>query len=258
MNKNQYKNELNKILEKSTEILIEQSGRTILSEIGKDIKLEGDLLSNTNILQGLGSISDFPILSEETGWHDLKNKGERKGKYWIIDPLDGTFNYFRQIPFYGICIALWEDDQPLLGCFYDIPNKKFYYGEVGDRAIVNDRSLSVSNVSELNKAVLSTGFPSKLDLESDLGKNYLDQMKSFKKVRMLGSAAASLSLVAEGKLDVHFEKSSMIWDVASGIALVLAAGGFVKYKFIDNSDRLNILACNKLLAAKLNFITDIL
>ncbi len=258
LKKNQYKNELHQIFLKSAEILKGESGRKLISSVKKDIKVQGDLLSNNNILYGLKSISNYPILSEETGWQDVELHNKKKGKYWIVDPLDGTYNYYRQIPFYGMCIALWEDDRPILGSYFDIPGNKFYYGEIGGESNVNDETIVVSNIDELAQAVLSTGFPSKLDLSSEMGKNYLEQMKIFKKVRMLGSAAASLSFLAEGKLDVHFEKNTMIWDVASGIALVLASGGIVQYKFIENSDRLNILACNKMLLPKLKCIIDIL
>lgn len=253
MKKEEYKNDLQSIMKKSSEILLSKKSYDVVSSIGRDIKLQGDLLSNINIIEGLNKISSFPILSEETGWNEGNQKDAKLGKHWIVDPLDGTYNFARNIPFFGICIALWENESPLLGTYFDIPNNKFYYGEVG----VPSHDLKVSTVDQVEQSVLSTGFPGRLDLDQADGKMYLDQMKRFKKVRMLGSAAASLALVAEGKVDVHYERSSMIWDVASGIAMVLAAGGEVVYKLLDQN-RINIIASNRLLAPNLNFITDTL
>jgi myo-inositol-1(or 4)-monophosphatase len=203
--------------------LREQHGqwRAIVSEQGRDVKLKADHLAEEIILSQLKAATPFTILTEETGWHGQQNPDQPT---WIIDPLDGSFNYHQSIPFCCVAIALVKQNEPVLGVIYDFNHDELFSGYIGLGAWCNDQPIQVSKLQQLNAAVLNTGFPSRPDL-NNLLQTALQQGKHFRKVRMLGSAALALAYVAAGRSDVYYEQGTHFWDVAAGCALVKAAGG---------------------------------
>lgn len=239
-------------------LLKEKTSGDVLSSIGRDIKLKGDLISEKKIMSELQEHTPYPILSEEAGWDTDESINTRKDYHWVLDPLDGTFNFARSIPFCCMSLGLWKNGQPILGAVYDFNRGICYKGIVGVGAWANDEAMEVSQTQELSQSVLSTGFPSKMNMKPENLNRYLNQIKHYKKVRMMGAAALSLAMTASGQLDVHFEEDTMYWDVAAGIALVLAAGGEVSYKFVDqdngqsSSNKMNVIACNKKLMQQIS------
>ena len=77
--------------------------------------------------------------------------------------------------------------------------------------------------------------------------NFVTDIQLYKKVRLLGSAALSLAYVACGRADVYHEKDIAIWDVAAGIAIIAAAGGFVYCRPSRSENRLIVRASNEFL-----------
>ena len=75
--------------------------------------------------------------------------------------------------------------------------------------------------------MLCTGFPAASDFSSDAVASFVQAVQTFRKVRLLGSAALSLAWVACGRADAYAERDIRLWDVAAGLALVRAAGGAV-------------------------------
>jgi myo-inositol-1(or 4)-monophosphatase len=193
------------------------------SHYGKDIKLSVDREAEYLILDALREKTDFAILSEEKGL--LRGNSKNTNLRWIIDPLDGSLNFFRGIPSCCVSIALWEKNRPIVGAIYDFNREDLFTGIVGTGAWLNGGSIEVSKISAENEAVLFTGFPAKADYSSQALKDYVDQVRIFKKVRLLGSAALSLAYVAAGKGDAYFERDIMLWDVAAGLAILLSARG---------------------------------
>lgn len=82
----------------------------------------------------------------------------------------------------------------------------------------------------IGSAILAKGFPVNRDFKSASLQNFLNSVQEFKKIRLLGSAALSLAYVACGRVDAYTEEDIMLWDVAAGIALVMAAGGWAEIK----------------------------
>lgn len=209
------------------EFILKEKNKVVLSNLGKDIKLEADKISEKKILQYL-SKSKYNVLSEETPEKIIKNKNS--DLCWIIDPLDGSFNFYKGIPHTAVSISLWKGMEPLLGVIYDIHHKDLYSGIVGQEINLNGQKISVSNIEEKSRAVLMTGFPTKLDYSGENLKEFIVRIQDFKKIRHIGSAALSLAYVASGKAEAYYEKDIMLWDVAAGLALVKAAGGDVDFK----------------------------
>lgn len=193
----------------------------ILTSTEKDIKLKADISSEKIIKDIISSESSLPILAEEGG---ASNK-DLSDTFWVIDPLDGTANYFRDIPINCISIALISNLKPTLGVIYDFNNEDLYEGSLTTKAKLNGQDIAVSEVRNSNKGVLMTGLPNDTDYSD---KSLIEMIKDFqnwRKVRMIGSAAMASVYIASGKADLYKENKSYLWDVAAGAAIVNAAGG---------------------------------
>jgi len=211
-----------------------------------DIKLQGDVLSERVIIDFLTKKTDIPIISEE----DSANKeflGNKKGKVWIIDPIDGTLNYSRGIPISCISISLWENNEPILGVINDFNRNEIFSGIVGGSAFCNNIPIRVSKVNKKNDAVIAMGFPSKTNFEENVLLGFVTKVQEYKKVRLIGSAALSIAYVACGRFDVYMEKGIMLWDIAAGIAIARAAGGKSKFANINDNYQYDALVSNKAL-----------
>lgn len=208
------------------EVLKKKGKIGIDSEVGKDIKLNFDRLSEKIIVDILRE-TKYSILSEEAGLLD----GVNREYMWIIDPLDGSANYWKGMN--ELCctsIALWRQGEPVLGVIYRFCLDELYYGIVGEGAWKNDCKITTSDTVSLSSAVLATGFPIYRDYSEQGLKSFIRNVQNFKKVRMLGAAAIMGAFVAEGKIDAYMEDEIMLWDVAASSALVLAAGGVAETK----------------------------
>ena len=199
--------------------------KEIFSEQGRDIKLEIDRSTEKLIRTSLRE-SDISILGEEYGGKSSD------GLVWVIDPIDGTANYFRGLDQCCISIALMDGNQALLGIIYNFNTNELFHAQHEQGAFLNDLPISVSNISEKNKASLTTGFPASESIESSL--EFLEGLQGWKKIRMFGSAALSCAYVASGKCDSYIEKGVYLWDFAAGICLVNEAGGRVQFSKIDS------------------------
>ena len=211
--------------------------KEIHEEKGRDIKLIIDQDTEKLIRSNL-QVTDIPILGEEYGGHIAD------GKYWVIDPIDGTANYFRGLDECCVSIALMEGNEALIGVIYNFNNNQMYTALKDHGAFLNDTKISVSEIDSKNKASITTGFPASETIESSM--DFLEDLKGWKKVRMFGSAALSCAYVASGKCDYYAEKGVFLWDFAAGICLVKEAGGNIAYSLIDN-DRYEVIASNGLI-----------
>lgn len=197
--------------------------KTILSEHGRDIKLQADQDAEKIILEHLQQ-SRFPVLAEESGEHgDI----DATTPCWVVDPLDGTMNFSRTVSLCCVSIALTRGEAPLLGVVYHFMEDDLYVGAPGHGAWWNDRPMHVSEIRDSSKGILSTGFPNQFNFEGPELAAMMENLRRFKKIRMIGSAALSLAFVASGRFDAYAEDSIMFWDVAAGLALVEAAGGAI-------------------------------
>lgn len=213
--------------------------KEIYLEKGRDIKLEIDRNSEKIIYEELKG-TKISFLGEEFG---LKKKSE-DGLLWVVDPLDGTSNYFRGIDQCCVSIALMQNESPLLGVVYNFNSNDVYYASKGNGAYLNDIKIKVSSISDKSLASLTTGFPASEKTKNTL--DFLGDLSKWKKIRMFGSAALSCAYVASGKCDVYLEKGIYLWDIAAGICLVEEAGGKVKKELLQN-DQYSIEMSNGIL-----------
>ncbi len=199
----------------------------VLSEAAHDIKLKADQLAEEHILGVLGEKAPFPVLTEESGEHDLKGPGSLM---WVVDPLDGTFNYSRGMPLCCSSIGLWAGDRPVLGAVYNFFHDELFTGIVGEGAWLNGAPIAASGLEDVAKASLATGFPHHMSYEDAPLRAFVGQVRRFKKIRMLGSAALMGAYVACGWLDAYVEEDIWLWDVAGAAAIARAAGAAVEMR----------------------------
>ena len=196
----------------------------VVADFAHDIKLRADQLSEARILEILGKEFPLPVLTEESGEHGAVEEGSRM---WVVDPLDGTFNYSRGMPMCCSSVGLWEGGEPVVGAVFDFSHGELFTGAVGEGAWLNGEPVKPSGVKDPAKAALATGFPHHFDLGDASMQRFLGQVRGFKKIRMLGSAALMGAYVSCGWLDGYLEDDIWLWDVAGAAAVCKAAGATV-------------------------------
>lgn len=212
----------------------------IEAEHGREVKIGADKHAEDLVLAALARESDFPIISEEAGWARAMQRGDRF--VWAVDPLDGSVNYLRGYPHCAVSIALLDQGQPILGVVDCFVTRERFTGAVGEGAFLNGAPMNVSPIDNPAKGILQTGVPSRASDESM--KAFEQRLRTWQKVRMIGSAATALAYVAAGRAEAYRESGSMIWDVAGGCALVKAAGGLVRIDGAALDQPLEVSASN--------------
>ena len=127
-----------------------QFNRKVCKEFEHDVKIAADIQSEKIILDHLMEKSNFSILSEEKG---MIERGI-KDYFWIVDPVDGSLNYTRQIPFYCVSIGLWHGEKPVLGVVYDFNRAELFSGIADNGAWLNEERIHVSATNTKQNAVL--------------------------------------------------------------------------------------------------------
>jgi len=211
--------------------------KKVYKEEGRDIKLIIDQ-DTEKLIRARFIGTNIPILGEEYGGEITEER------YWVIDPIDGTANYFRGLDECCVSIALMENDEALIGVIYNFNNDQMYTAVKDQGAFLNNMKITVSDIASKGKASITTGFPASESIESSM--NFLENLKGWKKVRMFGSAALSCAYVASGKCDYYAEKGVYLWDIAAGICLVKEAGGCADFRLIDK-ERYEVVFSNNLL-----------
>jgi myo-inositol-1(or 4)-monophosphatase len=163
---------------------------------------------------------EFSILGEESG---LSQRGENK---WIIDPLDGTTNFFHGFPHFNVSIGLEIDGEIVVGVVHNPSTNETYHCSKGRGAYKNKKQIHVSTTKELSSSLLGTGFAymrgSTLDESINLFRDFTYLCHG---IRRPGAAALDLCYVACGIYDGFYEKTLSPWDVAAGSLLIKEAGG---------------------------------
>lgn len=167
---------------------------------------------------------DFPedgFVGEETG----RTGGD--GPIWVIDPIDGTNNYMRRLPDWGVSIALVADGEIMLGAIFNATTQTVFHARRGHGAFNGDNRLSASGNDDPQAALALTGHSRRtaigpyLDLLLKLHEHGFDH-------RRIGAAALGLLRVAEGKAELYYEAHLNCWDVLAGILIAEEAGAVVE------------------------------
>lgn len=211
-----------------------------------DIKLELDRRSQSLIESMLlEKFPDHAIYGEEGVRGDADSEFQ-----WVIDPIDGTVNYFYGIPHFAISIALRRAGKIIVGVIYDPMRDELWAVEDGGTPTLNGLPIAVSERTVLSDAIVSVGVAKNID-SINRGLPLFERMaRNAKKCRMMGSATLDMAYVATGRLDAYIESTISLWDVAAGILLLERAGGKVslqpheaapeKYSIVATSGRIDL------------------
>lgn len=185
------------------------------------------------------------IIAEESGGTIKKSEFT-----WQVDPLDGSFTFGQNIPYYTVSIGLIQNGKPIVGVVNHISYKNLYWAQDKKGAFLNGKKINVSEKSNLDEAAgtLDYGHRQKRQAKLDLYINKLVTKIGYP--YGFGSSAVSLALVADGTLDMYVNQAYP-WDFAAGTVLIREAGGKVT-DFEGNEpdwtkDRLNIVGSNGLI-----------
>ena len=237
-----------------------KASKTLIRDFGEvenlqvSLKGPGDFVTNCDkkiekilIDELLKARPSYSILSEEIG--EINNDDSFK---WIIDPIDGTSNFFHGIPHFAMSVGLEHNKEIICGIIYDPIKDEMFTAEKGNGSYLNNQRMRVSSRSKLEDCMIFTGGPRRDSKDSDLALKEYNKfsLKVLVPMRKLGSAALDMAYVAAGRCDGFWQRNLNYWDIAAGIILVKEAGGFVtdfdgENEYIQNK---TILATN----AKIN------
>lgn len=209
-------------------VLVQRLGSARISNKGDiDLVTEADIAAEELIIDRIRSY--YPrhgILAEESG--EAVKVGDTASEWrWVIDPLDGTTNYAHGYPCFCTSIGVEHNGKLEFGVIYDPMRKELFAAERGQGATLNDRRIKVSDVEELSKAMLVTGFPYNVRERPDFAREFVTFTMNAQAVRRDGSAAIDLAYVACGRFDGFWEDGLNPWDMAAGVLLIQEAGGRV-------------------------------
>ncbi|MGC9036288.1 MAG: inositol monophosphatase family protein [Verrucomicrobiia bacterium] len=217
-----------------------------------DVKLALDKESQRLIeTQLLKKFPQIPILGEEGKQGDLDNELR-----WIVDPIDGTVNYFHGIPHACVSIALqqktvlrdntiYEDGyKTIIGVIYDPFTDEMWTAIAGGKTRVNGRVVKVSGRNKLQESILAIGFSKTKGMLRTMLPAFQRLVNKVRKVRIMGAAALSLAYVAGGRMDAYVERGVRLWDIAAGGLMVECAGGIFIHQQISNQHHYFMIACS--------------
>lgn len=194
-----------------------------------NIVTEADLASERHIKELIAAHYPAHRIIAEESWIEERDHQMGADDYcWIIDPLDGTTNFSHGLPCYAVAIGIEHQGKVVAGAIYDPTRDELFTAERGAGATCNDVKMRVSEVAQLERALLVSGFP--YDIRERMGE-YLPAWSQFLQhaqgVRRLGSAALDMAYVAMGRLDGFWEQGLSPWDTAAGWLIIEEAGGRV-------------------------------
>ncbi|KAH8415468.1 hypothetical protein KR222_000317 [Zaprionus bogoriensis] len=148
---------------------------------------------------------------------------------WIIDPVDGTMNFVHAFPHSCISVGLKVNKVTEIGIIYNPMLEQRFTARRGQGAYYNGRRIQASGQRELNKALVTSEFGTTRDLQKMkvVNENFAKMASQAHGLRVLGSAALNMAMVALGAADANYEFGIHAWDVCAGDLIVREAGGVV-------------------------------
>lgn len=173
------------------------------------------------------------FLGEESG-----SLAGSSGLSWIVDPIDGTVNYLYGLPHCAVSVAVAAgrvdaeadpvEHEALAGAVVNIMTGEAFSAARGGGARCGERRLAVSRTAELSRALVATGYPYGPELRRQQARTWAAFAGEVRDLRRMGAAALDLCAVADGRVDLYFERDIKPWDHAAGALVAREAGALVK------------------------------
>jgi len=184
---------------------------------------EADTAAQAALAKKLQAILNVPVLGEEmlaAEQHALWQSGN--DGLWCIDPIDGTSNFVRGLPYFAVSVALLRDGKSQLGVVYDPVADEVFAAESGKGAFLNGAALAKRETAESLHQALAN-----VDLKR-LGAKLVTQLSSnppYGSQRNFGASALDWCYTAAGRYDVYLHGGQKLWDYAAGTLILWEAGG---------------------------------
>ena len=207
---------------------------------GGDISMQIDLIAEQIVINTLeNEKANLLLISEELGEKYIGNeeKAIKSQNVLIIDPVDGSNNAVRGIPYCSISIAyaIGKSIKDIKkAVVLDLVSKDIYWAVKGEGAYLNDKKIHVSNLDLSDNCFFELNLPKKNAFQ------YLSELKPiierFHRIRILGSSALTLCQVAKGSMEafINLRESNRLVDVAAGLLILKEAKG--QFFSLDGSE----------------------
>ncbi len=188
-----------------------------------DMVTKYDKASEALITAGLARIRpDDAIIGEEGASRDGTS-----GITWHIDPIDGTTNFYFDLPMWAVSIGAVDEHGPLAGAVYVPALGEMFSGARNEGATLNGSPISVRNNTDIADALVCTGYSYRISEREVHAKRVADIVMKVRDLRRFGAAAVDLCFVACGRLDAYFEEHLHTWDLVAGQVIATEAGAIV-------------------------------
>jgi myo-inositol-1(or 4)-monophosphatase len=197
------------------------------------------------------SFPDDSFFGEEGG-------GAFGRKVWIVDPIDGTADFARGVPYFCVSIAFVQDGRAEIGVLYDPMLDELFAAQRGHGATLNGQAIKVSPIDDIRQSVVELGWSARASFDR-YAKVLMRLNELGAGVKRRGSGALGLAYVATGRQDAYCELHINAWDAAAAVLLVEEAGGwtneFLTEACLRNGNR--VIACTPTLRAVLEDARDV-
>lgn len=186
---------------------------------------EADLATQSALTKKLQAILNVPVLGEEMSEEEQRAAwAEGRQGLWCIDPIDGTSNFVRGLPYFAISVALIREGKSVLGVVYDPLAKEIFAAEQDRGAYLNGEKLvSRETVGALTEALAC------VDLKR-LKKKLVTQLAAqppYASQRNFGASALDWCYNAAGRYDLYLHGGQKLWDYAAGSLIYSESGGYI-------------------------------
>jgi myo-inositol-1(or 4)-monophosphatase len=193
---------------------------------------EADIAAQNALTKKLQAILNVPVLGEEMTVAEQRALWEAgHDGIWCIDPIDGTSNFVRGLPYFAVSVALIREGKSVLGVVYDPVANEMFAAEHGKGAFLNGEKLvGRETLGSLGQALAS------VDMKR-LKKKLVTQLATnppYSSQRNFGASALDWCYTATGRYDVYLHGGQMLWDYAAGLLVLQESGGHVCC--IENDD----------------------
>jgi len=173
--------------------------------------------------------------------HTYDSHPEHAEFEWIIDPIDGTYNFVRGIPHFCISIGCMHNGRLEHGVIVDPLRQEEFVASRGYGAQINGRRMRTSTLKSLSGAAITTGGRENEEIAAGQSALYADLLRDGAKMRQAGSAALDLAYIAAGRLDGMWMRKLNLWDMAAGALMVTESGGLLgdfdgSANYLDSGD----------------------
>ncbi|MCV7422790.1 inositol monophosphatase family protein [Mycobacterium yunnanensis] len=210
----------------ATPFVAGRGAQSAVAKLGNDFATEVDLAIERQVVQALETATGIGVHGEEFGGAPVDSH-----LVWVLDPIDGTFNYAAGLPTAAILLGLLRDGVPVAGLTWLPFNDVRYTAVVGEPLYANGVAQPPLKAAELSDSIVGVG-TFNVDSRGTFPGRYrvavLEQLsRKCSRIRMHGSTGIDLAYTGAGVLGGAISFGHHVWDHAAGVALVRAAGGVV-------------------------------